>query len=60
MLLNGLITVGHLGGFQSCGETAVSGRLSHPPAMKGEWGLGERDRQVQSAAPLGDEMHGPM
>lgn len=46
MLLNGFITAGHLGGFQSWGEAPVSGRLSHPPAMRGEWGLRQRDQQV--------------
>lgn len=34
MLLNRSLTVGHLGGFQSWGEVAESGRLSQLPAME--------------------------
>lgn len=53
MLLNRSITQGHLGGFQFWGEAANSGRLSHQPAMKGEWEPRQRDQQAQNVGPLG-------
>lgn len=35
------------------GEVANSERLSHQPAMKGEWEPRQRDQLVQNVGPLG-------
>lgn len=39
--------------FPVLGEVANSERLSHQPAMKGEWEPRQRDQLVQNVGPLG-------
>lgn len=53
MLFNRSITWGHLGGFQSWGGRRLSGRLSHQPAMKGEWEPRQWDQLMQNVGSLG-------